>query len=384
MRSYVCMAFIYLMAISATGQVMQKPTATISRLKAKTNFNHGIENKIVDSTILQYTGDRSFDAVLNDWRFDEKKEYDMASGVPVNQTRTTQTFSGDRIATSESEKISAGTWQKEQKNIYLYSSSGQLTEHTVQYWDIAKSMWINSFKFLKTYNNSLVIDSTLQSWDNNIKSWVNIDQTVWTYDAQNRIETILGKQFSKGAWRDVRKQVNNYGLSYDKAYQINLATQDTTSRWTNKYDGNNRLTETEYEQKNNKTWRFSFKESNAYDADGNVSEYLREQYNSFVYEPMERKRMTYNSYNQVLLLTPERWDGTTWIADVNNISGPNYQQRFYYQEAFPAAVENIEDQNISCLFEDWLTRHSVAENACRKAHGKNTNPNANQYHPDLI
>src|SRR5215213_3733845 len=45
---------------------------------------------------------------------------------------------------------------------------------------------------------------------------------------------------------------------------------------------------------------------------------------------------------------------------------------------------NVEHQNISGLFEDWLTRDRIAKNACCKTHGENANPDTHHHHPDLI
>lgn len=298
---------------TAIAQPANKNTTTISRLKAKTNFNRGVDNRLVDSSCFQYTGDRSFNAKLNTWAFDRSDEYNMLTSVPTGKTRTIQTFNNaGNLISSESERYNSASslWQKQEKNSYTYSNSGQLTEKVVEYWDPQKAVWVKSFKSSMTYSNNLVADSTLQAWDGSASSWTNIHKTVWTYDNQNRIEKMLVNQYKQGSWQNYQAQIYSYGTPVNKAYYIDLQIPDTITRWTSIYDANGKIAEIEFERKAAKKWDPTFKVLNTYDAVGNLAEELRQEYSFGNYENQERKLITYNIYNQILILTPERWDGS--------------------------------------------------------------------------
>src|SRR5215216_6567978 len=45
---------------------------------------------------------------------------------------------------------------------------------------------------------------------------------------------------------------------------------------------------------------------------------------------------------------------------------------------------DVEHQDVSSLFKDWLTCDGITKNTCSKAHGEDANPNAHHHHPDLI
>ncbi|RYD55324.1 MAG: T9SS type A sorting domain-containing protein [Sphingobacteriales bacterium] len=329
-------------ATSVEAQSNHKPTTTISRLKSRTNFNHGAANQLVDSSVFNYTGARAFSDALGVWSFDRWEEYDMLTGIPANKLRTVQAFdNAGNIVTNETEKYltSSSGWQKHQKNTYTYSGSGAVTEQTVEYWDPLKNVWLKSFKAIKNYNGAALADSVFQSWDANKMAWVDVNKTVWTYDNQNRIEKILVKRAISGAWQDAQVQIHYYTTTLDKGYLINLLTPDTVYMWYNRYFSDGTLREQEYERKSAKKWGKAHLLAYTYDADGNLFEEKRLSFNGVGYDDEQRTQMTYNSYNQIVELRPERWNGSNWVADVLNPSSPNYEQHFYYEETFPAKVE---------------------------------------------
>ncbi|RYD57151.1 MAG: T9SS type A sorting domain-containing protein [Sphingobacteriales bacterium] len=324
---------------SGSAKSAGKTTTTLSRLVGSSS-SRDVNGTLarVDTFRATYTGDRGFDAQLEEWKFDSAMGWDFENGNTVESYRTSHTFdANDRIATSKSETKDGATWTIESmermnytsaglineyvsayfngtnwdstKNVNVYDGSGKSLGSLSQKWDASSSSWINSYRNRTVYASGEVDSSIFESWDAGSSNWKMQSVTKNAY-LSGKLNTAISYFNNNGSWEITQKAT----YTYNSGGQVQ---SDLYQSW-------NTMTS---------TWEDRHRNTYTYNTAGDETLSLGESYDNGAWENNDKTEMSYNSFRQPTVESEYTWDNGQWVMD--------YQDRYYYDIYFPTSVSDV-------------------------------------------
>ncbi len=210
--------------------------------------------------------------------------------VWVNSSRTLYSYENvnmnDRLITSLYESNYGNGLETSSKTDYTYDANGNLTSEINYTWDAAQETWINNLKKSSTYNADNKLVSILSEiWVNN--AWQNSSQQTQTYDASGFLVHVELQTWNQNNWQNLTQYdlVNNAG---------GKVIQSTFEAWSS----GNWIPES----------RFNY----TYTAFGAVETNVEEHWTSGSWVNYLRQTLTYDAGELVLTKLSESWNGTQW------------------------------------------------------------------------
>ncbi len=291
------------------------------------------------------------------------------------------------------------------------NSEGYQYDYIIYNWDVATSAWLNSERYINTYDDNLnEIESLYQTWDDQGKVWINVEKYIsvydefgnwlsyqrlnssagaWvfyfqyltTYNSQNNITEDLLQIWNEvtSKWDDYSIYKYEYDTNGNNLVYINQDWNGLTSKWENiwqhlgVYENNNLLmTDTYQEWSTTKnTWENITKTDYQYDAQGNSTSQLIKIWDttSSQWINSSNHKFIYNASNQNTEYYYEFWDEGSlswliWYRDIYTYDNEGNQLSYFsqdwdidnsiwinYEQAF--FTYNAEGFPIGELYQDW-------------------------------
>ncbi len=193
------------------------------------------------------------------------------------------------------------SWFDSYKYINEYNNNGSLTSQIQEYWDSISNIWIASYVFLFQYSPSgKEIQKTYRGNQNGlqINGWRNLS----TYDANDRLSTLISQSWVNGIYQNSNKITYQYaGNAEDYETSTTSYWDASTDSWkdpiyrsTITYAPNQRVDTQEHY--NLSDWILEFRNTISYDGNGQILSEKGERWN--VTPPMWELSFNFeNTYN---------------------------------------------------------------------------------------
>lgn len=257
----------------------------------------------------------------------------------------------------------SNAWDLEDSTIYSYNTAGKVTKsvfHSLtsnfkeQYtytYDMNQneaeklgqsslngSALENSDRTSKTYNtNNKILTQTLQFWNQNLNLWKNINMETYNYNANNQATEIIYQRWNVNGsyWENESKDEFNLNASgqatlalfyswSNNAWKLSeRLTNITWYQWNSTiYDSD--VLSAELQEWNGSVWQNVEKVTHMYDASGNQTQELTEQWNGTMYVFEDKNTSTY-FYDPNNNVTENVYK--TWFSHLNALR--NYDKYDY-------------------------------------------------------
>lgn len=312
-----------------------KTTATASRLIASAEGQ--VAAMAGDSATYTYAPDRGWDAVWDDWKFDQKqtykpwgtaldsfwsfyRKYDVL-GRRTEQLWTIYDNTGKKFDTTDYMFYRYAGNKAKRKNTapsdttnlsyivdYTFNAKGKKTEEIRQQRD--QWMAMNPiYKGVFTYNAAGDIEDEDEYNPTATGGWTFGLNHHYTYNASGKVTEMMIRSKNGSAW------VN-------------------TERYAYRYDASGRLTEIYLVRLDGGSTDTTIMHHNHYDANNDIDTLTITGYAVRGYPFRKRKyHSTYNSFKQPLVVTEYQWDD-----NLKKWGTASYQQRYYYEPYMPSGI----------------------------------------------
>jgi len=190
-------------------------------------------------------------------------------------------------------------WVNGEKDLYTYDSNNRLSLYFDQSWDETSLAWVDDYKEIITYNAAGKVSlETGYSWDSSSSTWTPGSTKSYTYNINNQLIADTTTSGSGSSTFKVRIDYT-YDVNNNLSTKIEYHWDNTNLEWNAFYKSeftytNNKLTSsiTYYW---NSTWTNQFKESFSYDANGNLTEDISQNWNGIAWGLRDKTLYNYNS-----------------------------------------------------------------------------------------
>jgi hypothetical protein len=157
----------------------------------------------------------------------------------------------NKLLSSISEQYYNGTWNTSYGANYEYDSNNNLTAETELNWDSNSNSWKTLYKTTYTYNaNNKVTEEIHKNWNATTNTLENSEKTINTYSAGKLTESVY-YDWQNSNWVNSYKYVVSYNAnnlpSIYLSYKWNRSQWVNDERGTFTYNSNNKLTSDIYE-----------------------------------------------------------------------------------------------------------------------------------------
>lgn len=204
------------------------------------------------------------------------------------------------------------------KTDYTYNTAGKVLTETNRVWN--SGIWTDSYKNNYTYNTS---NHLIQEIEQNYVGglWENTYKYDYTVNASGEITQVLGYEWLFNNWVPDIKVINivwyNFAKEQPLSYIIqkhNGSTYINDQRYTATYNTNGAILSELFEEWNT-IWRNKYRNIISYDSQGNLTNYLNQEWiaNAWVTLFGDKLTYTYNTSNEITTVIKEYWDNGNWV-----------------------------------------------------------------------
>lgn len=175
---------------------------------------------------LVETVEQTWDIPTNDWENESRTLYEDFDGNAFPMTVTEQIWNSN-----------TGSWENDTRDLNTFNGTS-LTETITQVWD--GSMFNDSSRTAINYDGTLIDEVVEETWDGS--DWVNANRTAISYDTMDRVTAILSQSWGGSAWENEDRT----RYSYDDILPVELTAFTATRadeaaqlRWTTASETNN-------------------------------------------------------------------------------------------------------------------------------------------------
>lgn len=239
------------------------------------------------------------------------------------------------------------------KTAFTYDVNGNMLTYNYFIWSEAQDGWQNRLRTEFTYQNGLLSEALLYFYDFDLNELQLLLKSVYTYDAQNHLTSVVSISVWEGVWTNNYKEVIDYtadGYAYLWTYynwsemtsvwipeskeedfynanndvEIYLSSEwiEITSEWKGKYkdeytyDGNHQMLSDIYSEFEDfsQQWGFMYNDVFTYDDQGNFTTIISYEWGGGDWEESRMDEFTYNysyTFDQVLLPQVGEYDFET-------------------------------------------------------------------------
>lgn len=265
------------------------------------------------------------------------------------------------------------------QTIYTYNVNAKLTQRLVQTWTGVS--WDNNSRETYQYDaNNNMTQRLTQNWNSGTSSWDNSFQSFYTYDANNNQTQYISQTWNGNSWDNSWKEDDLYNMNNQLIQMISQNWNSTTSSWENSwkedltYNGSGVLiSATDYMWNGaswdndvkiinivwyqwtgdlntslwqslllqgwiNNTWQDAYRYTTTYDAQGNITDFLSEEWqtSTWVIDYQAKDIYTYDTNNNIIQDIYQNW--VPWLMTVRNDRRYDYSNYNLY-----SSVDDILD-----------------------------------------
>jgi len=240
-------------------------------------------------------------------------------------------------------------WVNSQKFVYTYDSNGINTMEIDYNWNTTTNQWVNSQKSVYTIdangNTTMAIN---QNWDTNTNQWVNSYKFIYTIDANGNTTADVNQNWdsTSNQWVTSYRDIYTIDANGNTTMTINQNWDTSTNQWVNSYkyeDSYNSLgeitTEIDYDWSSfSNKWNPTFKNVNSYNSFGNLTTQI-----VYSWDSTNKKWDNYSKFNytidangDVTMVVNQNWNSSTnqWVNFAKNVyshdSNGNPTKEVYY------------------------------------------------------
>lgn len=246
---------------------------------------------------------------------------------------------------------SQGTWIQKSRSIdYTYDANDHLLYYQFQTGD-AVNGWTNSNQYTYTYDatgNELTYLEEKWNGSNWVTNWSTLRvydangnlltvtglgfRQLYSYNAQNLLETKTYQELSNGNWVNNSRQLYAYSpnvIMETIEYWVNGAWV-TAERYSNTYDANENIIEVLYESWNGNSWVNGYRTARNYNVNGLLQQALTENWagNSWVNSSLEA--YTYDANQNLIFWISSNWDAGAWKGSLRQFNGFDAKNNFIH------------------------------------------------------
>lgn len=244
---------------------------------------------------------------------------------------------------------SQGTWTQKSRIIdHTYDANDHLLYYQFQTGDEVNG-WTNSYQYTYTYNaagNELSYQEEKWNASNWITQWlVNhvydangkiLSSTglafrqLYTYNAQNLLETKTYQELSNGNWVDNSRQLYAYSpnvIQETIEYWANGAWV-ASDRYSDTYDANGNIIENLYESWNGTSWVITTRSTSNYDGNGLLQQTLTENWVGNSWENSSLLAYTYDANQNLVYWISSNWNAGDWKGSIRQFNGFDAKNNF--------------------------------------------------------
>ncbi|MBL7766763.1 MAG: T9SS type A sorting domain-containing protein [Chitinophagaceae bacterium] len=287
---------------------------------------------------ITYTGYNSFG------QFGEEIAYIYSGGAWNYLSKKTQQIPGGSNLVSSQERF---TWDnnnavwKKYERIFMSYNQDSVSIRTRMLPDTG-GVWVNKTREMFNYGTSpfLLNEYVTQVWDSISAQWENDQHILYSYTGSNKVDVMIYETFN-GAWNPTERSKHIYNASdsliefYD---ELNNGGWQNHTRSTYTYTGPNVTEELQY-LGSGSNWNLDQRLNWSFDANGNNTYRLIEDYNGSAYAPLRRDFYYYNTYTVGLQETLLN------LSALQLYPNPANQQvyvNFVTEEAMPVSIRVID------------------------------------------
>lgn len=202
----------------------------------------------------------------------------------VNSSRTTYTYSSNKVLTSIVQYWESTGWKNFEKTTNSYDVYGNRLTHTIEKW--SEGDWINDIYEIYTFDaqNNLTY-GLRQIW--NVVYWLNNQEYYFIWDANRNLLSATIKNWIEDEW------VNSYKETY--TYTANRLSEYTGMKWS----------DTE--------WQNDEKYTYEYTGSGFVLSAIGQKWTSNQWVNNSFSQYSYNSFGGIASALFQKWESNTWI-----------------------------------------------------------------------
>lgn len=284
----------------------------------------------LDSAIYTYSGDRAWDTVKNDWKFDIRTAGD---------SRIVRDFDAqNKIAIEQYQKYDRGFWWPDKRMLFEYQNN-RIVKMTYQEW--ASGAWENLVRYEYSYDaaGNKVVDLTMV-WESS--GWQNSSRQVMTYST-NGADEILHERWVQNAWEAVSGEYFTYanGKKTNRIYKLAQSGWGVYQHDVFLYNskGNDSITLTAIADSNNSfdTTKTVFHYNKNNKQDTIIQQMLVNGADSNMYKVTQ----LYNQFGLLGLKNTQQWNDVTkqWYYEEGSL------EYLYLYEQVNVGVNNLLAQN---------------------------------------
>lgn len=258
-----------------------------------------------------------------------------------------------------------GTWTQKSRIIdHTYDANDHLLYYRFQTGDEVNG-WTNSYQYTYTYDaagneltyleeqwngaNWITKESTIRVYDangNQLSATSLGYRQLYSYNAQNLLETKTYQELSNGNWVDNSRQLYAYlpNVSMETIeYYVNGAWV-TSERYSNTYDANDNIIEVLYETWNGTSWVNGYRTASNYDGNGLLQQALTENWDGNTWVNSSLLAYTYDANQNLIFWSISNWDAGAWKGSVRQFNGYDAKNNFIH-----ARLESWNDTDWSLI-----------------------------------
>jgi hypothetical protein len=268
--------------------------------------------------------------------------------------RSTNTYSGARIASDVAQDWDGANWVNGSQTLYAYNGDG--TQNTVTQQDWQTDHWVNSYLTSFTYSGGMTATMLMQTWSGTAwvnssratlsysggylattitetwvsSAWVNAAKTIYTYSGGNLSEWIM-QNWVSSAWANLMRSTMTYNGSGDEIQSIMYSWQasawETTSKYDYTYDGSGNEILSLYSMAAGPSWVAMEADTSKWSG-GKNTEIV---HNHLVPPSVFRSQFTYDGNGNETVDLGQDWSGSEWV---------NSDRAVYVYQVLAVEVDN--------------------------------------------
>ncbi len=189
---------------------------------------------------------------------------------------------------------------------YEVDEEGNTIQRTQQEWDEGTGSWVNDFRWFNTYDNNLLTEELIEMWDEVIQDWVPDYRRLYSYNVDQLQDTVIRRNWNADidSWELDDRQTYTYDNQLETFYLLETWDDD------------------------NQSWTQSRKTEREYDANGNLLEIARYDWNPTATEWIGTTRILYDydMYDNQIERISQFWNFS--VMDWEN----NSRREHFYSE----------------------------------------------------
>jgi hypothetical protein len=277
----------------------------------------------VDGTGIPYSGDSTTFAYNNQlltnqlktWQLDPEGNWDQKN----RSTDHTYDANGNLLYYLFQVGDDVNGWTDANRYTYTYAMDGNELSYLAEKWN--GTAWVKqSSSRIRVYDaNGNLLSQTGTS-----------QRTLYTYDAENLVQTKTIQELLNSNWVDKSRVVYSYlpnnTTIETTAYWIGTGWFDT-NRNTITYNASGKVLQNFSESWNSTVWINGSLQSNSYTANGDVLEELTQSWNGTDWENYYLTSYSYDTENNLSDWISFEWDDSTWTGTFRQFNGFDDENR---------------------------------------------------------